>query len=89
MLAALLVALVAVTTPLTASAKQEYLDVRITSVSTPVLDLSDPDQVIELKGTLTNTSTVPISYLVVHFWRDASEIRSTEQLAEANENVKP
>lgn len=87
MLAALLVALVAVTTPLTASAKQEYLDVRITSVSTPVLDLSDPDQVIELKGTLTNTSTVPISYLVVHFWRDASEIRSTEQLAEANENV--
>ena len=82
LVAALLFVAGAVFAPPTASADDHYLDVEITSVSTPVLDFSNPDQVVELRGTLTNTSTTTITDAIVHFWRLPVAIRSTEQLAE-------
>ena len=91
MLRALMAALVLVVgflvVPTTASAEADYLDVRITAVSTPVLNLSDPQQVVELKGTITNTSTVAIEGAVVHFWRLPTPIRSEARLDELEQNL--
>lgn len=66
--------------PQPAVAAGDYLDVRITEVSTPVLDLSDPEQIVELSGTLTNVSTEPIRYLNVHFWRLDQPITTPSRL---------
>lgn len=80
LLAALLIAVGITSAPSPARADGDHLDVRITSVSTPVLDLSDAGKVIELKGTLTNTSTTTVTKAVVHFWRLPTPIRTAEQL---------
>ncbi|SHI43617.1 hypothetical protein SAMN02745244_00336 [Tessaracoccus bendigoensis DSM 12906] len=80
--AALLIVVVITVPAKTASADVSALDVRIDSVSTPVLDFSDPTQLVELKGTVTNTSTTPVTEAVVHFWRLPTPIRSAEQLRE-------
>ncbi|HHT13300.1 MAG TPA: hypothetical protein GX013_09080, partial [Propionibacterium sp.] len=63
LLAAVLLAVGVVAVPGTAHARTEYLDVEITSISNPTLNLSDPDQVIEIRGRLTNVSTTPIRYV--------------------------
>lgn len=81
LLASLLVVAGAVTAP-PASADGGQLEVEIASVSTPVLNLTDPQQVIEIKGALTNTSTTPIGNPVVHLWRLPEPIRSIERLTE-------
>lgn len=84
---AALLALAAVVAPQPAVAASEYLDVQLTSVSTPTLDLADPAQVVELKGTLTNVSTVPIRYVNVHFWRLSTPQSTTAQLAQTLASV--
>lgn len=87
LLAALLLALCIIVTPGTAAAEgPEYIDVEITSVSSPTLDVSDPDQVVELSGTLTNTSTVPVTWLEVEFWRLTSPISTPSALTDLTTN---
>ncbi|NHB84851.1 hypothetical protein G7085_10235 [Tessaracoccus sp. HDW20] len=81
LMAALLVAVGLVAPPRSASADPgSPLEVRIGAVSTPVLNFSDPAQVVQISGTLTNTSTTRLTDLVVHFWRLPVPITSTKQL---------
>ncbi len=68
-----------------ALAAGEYLDVTISSVSTATIDLTDPDQVITLKGTVTNVSTVPIRFANVHFWRSPTPLASSAAVTAALE----
>ena len=83
MLAALLLGVGVVAAPLTASANDgDYLDVDITAISTPTLDLGDREQVIDISGTVTNTSTVSVRYAAVHFWRSPQPLASPAALAE-------
>ncbi|MHA6513554.1 DUF6049 family protein [Tessaracoccus sp. Z1128] len=82
-----LLALAMALTPRPAEAASGYLDVQLTSVSTPTLDLADDAQVVEVTGTLTNVSTVPIRYVNVHFWRLSTPITSPGQLAQVTEDV--
>lgn len=80
LIGALLVFTLSTLAPKPASADGDQLDISLTTLTPPVLNLDDPAQVISLSGTLTNTSTLPISNPVVHFWRLAQPIRSLEQL---------
>lgn len=83
MLAALLLLVGVVAAPSPASADVgDYLDVDITAVSTPTLDLGNPQQVIDISGTVTNTSTVSVRYAAVHFWRSPQPLASPAALAE-------
>ncbi|WP_153070696.1 hypothetical protein, partial [Escherichia coli] len=79
-LGALLVVTLANVAPQQAAADAELLDVDVTSLATPVLNLADPAQVISLSGTLTNTSTLPVSNPTVQLWHYSQPIRSLEQL---------
>ncbi|MFD0865080.1 hypothetical protein ACFQ06_04555, partial [Tessaracoccus lubricantis] len=87
LLAAMLLALGLVGTPSTAEAVTDYLDVEITSISTPTLDLGNPEQVVEIQGRLTNVSTTPIRYVNVHFWRAPVAILSPEELTATSANL--
>lgn len=88
--ALLLTALLAVTglaLPRPAAAATEYLDVQLTGLSTPTLNLAAPTQVVELTGTLTNVSTVPVRYVNVHFWRLNLPLTTPAQLARVTAEV--
>ena len=103
MFAALLLVAGVVVAPLPAAADRgDVLDVDITGISTPTIDLGDPDQVIDISGTVTNVSTVSVRYAAAHFWRSPRPLLSPEALAEqladppagerlfeADENVEP
>lgn len=82
LMVAALLALAGIAMPTPAAAAGDYLQVEITGVSTPVLELDNPDQIVELTGTLTNTSTSPIRYVNVHFWRLDEPITSPGMLEE-------
>ena len=82
LMAALLLVAGLVGAPGTAAADGDYLDVDITGISTPTIDLGNPDQVIDISGTVTNVSTVSVRYAAVHFWRSPRPLRSREALAE-------
>lgn len=68
-------------TPRPAAAAGSYLDVSITQVSTPTLDLSDPEARVSISGTVTNVSTQPIRYSVVHFWRSPRPLTTQAEVA--------
>lgn len=87
LLAAVLLAVGVVAVPGTASAATEFLDVEITHISTPTLHLSNPAQVVELRGQLTNVSTTPIRYVNVHFWRAPVGITSSDELTRLSRDV--
>lgn len=71
-------------TPTTAQADVDHLvDVSLAAISTPVLDLSDPDQVVELSGTITNTSPSRISYTTVEFWKSTTPLTTQDELTRA------
>ncbi len=74
--------------PLTASAQTPtgLVDVAITANSVPVIDLSDPEQLIELSGTIINTSNTRARYTTVEFWKSTSPITNQEELDEALES---
>ncbi len=59
------------------------VDVTITANSSPVLDLSDPQQVVELSGTIINTSTTRTRYTTVEFWKSTTPITTEDELDEA------
>lgn len=84
MLRALLVSLLVVTGSVVsapwAAAEGSQLQVGVTSLSSPVLQLDDPEQLVVVKGSVTNTSTTPIGNPVVHLWRLSEPIRSTQRL---------
>ena len=68
-------------TPTTARADgPDLVDVTITAISTPVLDLSKPEQMVELSGTITNTSTSRISYTTVEFWKSTTPLTTVDEL---------
>ena len=52
----------------------------IESISTPILDVTDPEQVVTLTGTVTNNSTEELRNVVVHFWRYTEAITTHEGL---------
>ncbi|MFT3888239.1 MAG: DUF6049 family protein [Arachnia sp.] len=82
-LAALLLVVGVLAAPTTAAADGvDPLAVTITSISTPTIDLTDPDQVIRISGTVTNVSTVRVRYAAVHFWRSPQPIYGAAQLAD-------
>lgn len=56
------------------------IDVTITSNSAPVIDLSDPEQVVELTGTIINTSTSRVQFTAVDFWTATGPISSMVDL---------
>ncbi len=58
------------------------IDVSITENSTPVLDLSNPDQIVELSGTIINTSAVRVQFTAVDFWRSTTPISTGFELEE-------
>lgn len=57
------------------------VDIEITSVSQPVIDVSKPDQVITISGTLTNTSDQELRWVGAHIWRSEDPIETPEELA--------
>lgn len=59
------------------------IDVTITNNSVPVVDLSNPEQVVELSGTITNTSASRVEFVAVNFWTSTNPIESTTQLNSA------
>lgn len=68
-------------TPVMARAEDPALiDVTITNNSTPVIDLSDPDQVIELSGIIINTSASRVQLTAVNFWSSETPITSESEL---------
>ncbi len=67
--------------PATARADRPGLiDVTITENSSPIIDLSDPDQVVELSGTIINTSATRVQLTAVNFWSSATPITSQNEL---------
>ncbi|MDO5678548.1 MAG: hypothetical protein Q4G35_13720, partial [Propionibacteriaceae bacterium] len=80
LLVATMFAIGIITSPLPAAADGDPLDVTITSITPAALNLSDPEQIVELRGTLVNTSTEPIRYVNVHFWRLPEALASMEQV---------
>lgn len=78
---ALLIPLITMTAPTAHADEPQLIEVTITGISSPVIDLSDPDQVIELTGTFTNTSVTPVSFTAVNFWRSKEPIRTEDELA--------
>lgn len=56
------------------------IDVTITRVPQPVLDLTDPEQVVEFGGTIINTSATRVRYVSVNFWQANDPITSREEL---------
>lgn len=80
-LAALLLTLaVAVGAPSASAVGDEYIDVDLASVSVTTLDVSDPTQTVVLSGTITNTSTVDVTWLSVDIWRLTEPVTSTAEL---------
>lgn len=80
-LATLLLALAVLAVPPAALAQgDDYIDVQIQAVSTPVIDVTDAGQVVEITGTITNTSTIEVSWLSVDLWRLPDPIRSGSRL---------
>lgn len=71
-------------TPLAAHAEvpTSLVDVTITSNSSPVIDLSDPQQVVELRGTIINTSASRVQYAAINFWKSTTPVVSEAGLAE-------
>lgn len=68
-------------TPATARAEDPALiDVTITNNSAPVLDLSDPDQVVELSGVIINISASRVQLTAVNFWSSETPITSEDEL---------
>ena len=73
-----------VLTPLSAHAEAptSLVDVTITENSSPVIDLSNPEQVVELSGTIINTSTARVRYTTVELWKSLTPITDGGELAE-------
>ncbi|MDO5735325.1 MAG: DUF6049 family protein [Propionibacteriaceae bacterium] len=70
-------------TPSMAHAESSSLvDVTISTTTSPVIDLSKPEQVVELSGTIINTSTDRTRYTTVEFWKSTEPITTAEQLDE-------
>ncbi len=72
-----------VSLPVTATADEEPVKITIDSVSATTLDLSKPQESVELKGTLTNTTTQPITWLNISLFRRTTPLTSTSELAAA------
>lgn len=88
LLAALLVLVASVALAPGAAAEDGLtIDVTITDVSNPVLDLEDPDQVVEISGTIINTSATRVRYVAVNFWQSSDPITTSEALAAAVESA--
>ena len=77
---ALLIPLVTAATPSAHADEPQLIDVVITGNSSPVIDLSNPDHVIELTGTLTNTSASPVQFTAANFWRSTDAILNEDEL---------
>ena len=75
-------ALVLMPLPASAETATGLVDVTITGNSAPVIDLSDPEQVIELTGTIINTSNARARYTTVEFWKSTTPITSQDELDE-------
>ncbi|MEO7588168.1 MAG: DUF6049 family protein [Arachnia sp.] len=58
----------------------DLVDVTITANSTPVLDLSSPDELVELSGTIINTSASRIRFTTVEFWESTAAISTGSEL---------
>lgn len=69
------------TAPQAAAQNDARVAVAIDSISTPIIDTSDPEQIIRLSGTVTNTSETDLRYLSVHFWRSVEPITTSDELA--------
>lgn len=75
--------LLAVSLPRMAAADDEPVEISIDSVSTATLDLGKPQESVELKGTLTNTTTQPITWLNISMFRQTRPLTSNGDIAAA------
>lgn len=83
---ALLIPLLSFTPGIARADGPGLIDVTITNNSVPVIDLSNPEQVVELSGTITNTSASRVQFVAVNFWTAPNPIDSTAQLNSALES---
>ncbi|WP_121899950.1 DUF6049 family protein [Tessaracoccus antarcticus] len=83
---ALVIPALAFTASLAHAEGPALFDVSITANSTPVMDLSNPEQVVELSGTIINTSTSRTRYTTVEFWKSTTPITTDSALAETLES---
>lgn len=80
---ALVIPLFAVAGPVAHAQMPGLVDITITGNTSPVVDVSEPEQVVELTGTIINTSTSRIQYTAVNFWKSTDPIVSQSGLDEA------
>lgn len=59
------------------------VEVVINTNSTPVIDLANPEQVVELSGTIENTSASRVQYAAVNFWKSTTPIVDEAELERA------
>ncbi|MFV0429689.1 MAG: hypothetical protein ACK5KO_09735, partial [Arachnia sp.] len=82
--AAVVLALVlAAPVPHAAADTTPLVSVRIEAISSPVLEVTDPSQVVQLSGTLTNDSDQDITYTAVNFWSSGTALETPSDVAEA------
>ena len=74
-----LATVVAGSSPAQARAVPELVKVAITSVTPPT---GDPKTPITIKGTVTNTSSVSMTWVQASFWRSQDEINDTRDLSD-------
>lgn len=83
LLAVLLVAGLAWVAPSARADDSDAIAVTITGNTAPVLDLRNPQQVIELSGVIINTSATRVRYVNINFWCATDALTSRAQLAGA------
>lgn len=80
---ALVIPAMAVTPSFAHAEVRGLVDVTITENTAPVLDHSDPEQVVELSGSVINTSTSRIQFTAVNFWKSTDAIVNQQELDNA------
>lgn len=68
--------------PQAAAQDTQPVEITITDLSTPVLNLSDPDQEVTIRGRVRNGGDEELRYLAIHFWRSVEPITTSAELAE-------
>ncbi|MGV8847257.1 DUF6049 family protein [Tessaracoccus sp.] len=81
--AALVIPFLALTPWVAQAETAGQVDVVINTNSTPVIDLANPEQVVELSGTIINTSASRVQYAAVNFWKSTTPIVDEAELERA------
>lgn len=81
--AALVIPFLALTPWVAQAETAGQVSVVINTNSAPVIDLANPEQVVELSGTIENTSASRVQYAAVNFWKSTTPIVDEAELERA------